>query len=269
MSNFNFPTELWDSDVLEGLNAHERHLFVYLFTSPLANNLGVFQITERKMTFHTGLSLDELKTTLEGLTKKKRVYFKTGYILMPEKIKQGSMNTNKKLGVINDVRRLPPMLLEEIMKADYSKFINAKKKTVYDDRLYRMIFKRLTGYTETIKKKEKEPEVFIYSDFVSTLADYFPDQHQPKTNKKKFKDWHDTVRLLIETDGFSKQMIESAVRWARSDEDFWKKAFKSFTSIRKPMKNGVRKIDHFMDKVNEEDNGRHLIVPEKENTNDF
>lgn len=46
----------WNDPYIEELCAEEKLLYLYLFTSPHTNNLGILEITRRKMAFESGLS---------------------------------------------------------------------------------------------------------------------------------------------------------------------------------------------------------------------
>lgn len=268
MSSVNFPSELWDSDVLEGLNAHERYLYIYLFTSPFCNSMGVFALSEKKMAYHTGMPLDELKTSLNGLAKKKSVYYKTGYVIMPLRIKFAALNTMRRKNVVSTFRLLPVMLIQDILKSNYQTFMRIDRKQ--NEKCYLMIFEALTGYKEEKKEpKSEKPEEYKYGDLVRKLIPLFPDKHQPKDKRGLIK-WHDVARLLIEKDLYTEDQILAAVTWARNDEKLWKKALQTFPAIRNKMSNGGDKMDLFLEEINKSgETGRHINVPEKQNTNEF
>lgn len=45
----------------------QKLLYLYLFTSPSTNNLGVLSVTVRKIAFETGLDEDDVREFLEDL----------------------------------------------------------------------------------------------------------------------------------------------------------------------------------------------------------
>lgn len=49
----------WNDPFIEALEAREKLLYLYLFTCPHTNNLGVLEISRRKIAFETGLSVQE------------------------------------------------------------------------------------------------------------------------------------------------------------------------------------------------------------------
>lgn len=48
----------WNDPAIESLPPADKLLYLYLFTCPHANNLGVLSVSLRKMAFETGLSED-------------------------------------------------------------------------------------------------------------------------------------------------------------------------------------------------------------------
>lgn len=46
----------WNDPYIEGLDAKAKLLYLYLFTGPYANNLGVIEVTRRKIAYETSLS---------------------------------------------------------------------------------------------------------------------------------------------------------------------------------------------------------------------
>lgn len=261
MSNLNFPTEIWDMPILEELNKYERLLFIYLFTSPFSNNLGIFRISEKKISMHTQLTSDEVKAHLKSLAKKhNRLFYQSGYVIIPDKLLFGGLNANRKKGIIKDFRQLPVMLIEEILGKDYQPFLKHVNSYL---RAYQIIHVNVTNYQPVFKdEKPKVEVVYKYGDFVREIMPFFPEKHQPKTDKNKLIKWHDTVRLLIERDGYSKDQIKEVIIWARND-DFWKRNFYTVNKLRDKVKNqDITVIDYILGKMNDSTH-MEISYPEK------
>lgn len=60
---------LWTDPYIESLEPHEKLLYIYLFTNPHTNNLGVMEVSRRRMAFETGLEIKELSATLAKMEK--------------------------------------------------------------------------------------------------------------------------------------------------------------------------------------------------------
>lgn len=56
----------WNDPFIEALEAREKLLYLYLFTCPHTNNLGLLEVSRRKIAFETGLSVQEAD---EGIRK--------------------------------------------------------------------------------------------------------------------------------------------------------------------------------------------------------
>ena len=54
----------WHDPYIEGLDAKAKLLYLYLFTGPYTNNLGIVEVTRRKIVYETGLSQSEVEKFL-------------------------------------------------------------------------------------------------------------------------------------------------------------------------------------------------------------
>ena len=99
------------------------------------------------------------------------------------------------------------------------------------------------------KKDNKENNKKIYSDeiknFTATLLNYFDSDYVKKLTKPEKWKLVDVIEKLIRIDKYTKEQIEYAVKFARSD-DFWKKNFLSLNKLRKKDKSDVKFIEVFV-----------------------
>ncbi len=58
----------WNDPYIEELDAKAKLLYLYLFTCPYTNNLGIVEATRRKISFETGLTSAELEKYLSEFT---------------------------------------------------------------------------------------------------------------------------------------------------------------------------------------------------------
>ncbi len=68
-------TKFWDDSFIETILPEHRLLFLYLLTSPHCNIAGMYEITVRKMEFHTGLNKDQIMEGLSVLQARRRAFF--------------------------------------------------------------------------------------------------------------------------------------------------------------------------------------------------
>lgn len=66
--------KLWsDSKVIDDFTVNDTYLFLYLLTSPLSNNIGLYEITKRQMAYDTKLTNEEIEETLKRLEQEHKV----------------------------------------------------------------------------------------------------------------------------------------------------------------------------------------------------
>ncbi|MDL2315483.1 hypothetical protein LJC59_00170 [Desulfovibrio sp. OttesenSCG-928-A18] len=63
----------WHDPYIEELDAKAKLLYLYLFTSPYTNNLGILEATRKKISFETGLTVGELDKILSEFEQSGKV----------------------------------------------------------------------------------------------------------------------------------------------------------------------------------------------------
>lgn len=63
----------WNDPYIEGLPVSHKLIYVYLFTCPHTNNLGLMEVSERKIGFETGASARDVSEALERFEKDKKI----------------------------------------------------------------------------------------------------------------------------------------------------------------------------------------------------
>lgn len=84
----------------------------------------------------------------------------------------------------------------------------------------------------------------------SHIVELFPERNRPKNEKQK-KDWLDIIRLCETVDDINPRQLYYLLAKVRKDE-FWSKNFFSITTLRLS-KNGVRKLDRFLNNFADKD----------------
>jgi hypothetical protein len=62
-------TKFWNDPFIETLDNKEKLLFLYLLTNPLANILGIYEISLSRISFDTGLTIDTVEKALKGFER--------------------------------------------------------------------------------------------------------------------------------------------------------------------------------------------------------
>ena len=61
--------DFWNDPYVEGMEPQDKLLYVYLFSSPHTNNLGVLTVSRRKIAFETGLTEEGVAAGLAALQR--------------------------------------------------------------------------------------------------------------------------------------------------------------------------------------------------------
>ena len=71
----NISTEIWDDIWFEGLNAENKLLFMYLITNDNTNDSGVYDISIRKISFHTDLPYAIIRESLKMFEEQGKIQY--------------------------------------------------------------------------------------------------------------------------------------------------------------------------------------------------
>jgi hypothetical protein len=100
-------TKIWDDIWFSELSHDEKLLWLYLLTNSFTNMLGVYEISERKIVFDTGLTLDRVRKAFESFERLKKAKYYSGYIILYNWIKNQSYNKNMITSALNALNDLP------------------------------------------------------------------------------------------------------------------------------------------------------------------
>jgi len=120
-------TKFWDDSFIVELDPHGKLLFIYLLTNPLTSTLGVYEITIKRICFDIGLTPERVSKALEAFEKHGKVYYKNNLIVLPNFIKNQSMNPNMIKGAINSYNDLPMHYKPEGYTEDIKDFESLRK----------------------------------------------------------------------------------------------------------------------------------------------
>lgn len=85
----------WNDPFVEELEAGEKLLYLYLFTCPHTNNLGVLEISRRKIAFETGLDVATVNAGLQKLEKAEKIVTDAAFILLTRFIRHQTTTSPK------------------------------------------------------------------------------------------------------------------------------------------------------------------------------
>jgi len=75
-------SRFWDDSVVQNATWQSKYIFIYLLTCSPINMCGIFQLTEKKIIFETGLSEGDLTIAKEELSAAKKVFLFEGWVFV-------------------------------------------------------------------------------------------------------------------------------------------------------------------------------------------
>lgn len=85
----------WNDPFVEELDAGEKLLYLYLFTCPHTNNLGILEVSRRKIAFETGLDVATVNAGLQKLEKAGKIVTDETFILLTRFIRHQTTTSPK------------------------------------------------------------------------------------------------------------------------------------------------------------------------------
>ena len=105
-------TKFWDDNYIITLKPIEKLLFLYFLTNPLTNICGAYEISIGRICFDTGINQDLLKTILDKFLKEKKVFYRDGWVVLPNFIKNQSLNPSVKEGIKENLLNMPKWIVK-------------------------------------------------------------------------------------------------------------------------------------------------------------
>jgi len=255
-------TKFWDDPFIVELDPTDKLIFLYLITNSLTNILGIYEISTRKISFDTGVSIERVQKALEGFERVRKAYFEENYIVLPNWLKNQNLNPNMKKAVEKEFNELPEWLRNRIV-GNHSKGFSNGYETI---RKGLVTLRKVEDEDEREREGEGEEElnknILLSKVDESTLDDkekkYYQiafsfwelvknnlselDIKSPATEQAKFKTWVDPVRLLIEKDKKTLDEFREIFRFLQVDE-FWKEQIRATSKLRQKNKDNEMYFD--------------------------
>jgi hypothetical protein len=142
-------TRFWEDPFIEGLPPNEKLLFLYLLTNPLTNLMGIYEITIKRISYDTGITKESIEKGLKRFERVRKAFIIDNYLILPNFLKNQSLNDNMKTGVVKLFKSLPNTLKEKLLGNDYQTIQN-------DYQTFRNGLLKLNGIE---REEEKEIEI--------------------------------------------------------------------------------------------------------------
>ncbi len=163
-------TKFWTDAYIEGLNPSEKLLFLYCLTSPHSNLLGIYEVSEKRISFETSLASETIRKAFKRFANDKKVFFKDNYIIIPNFLKNQKLNSNMKIGVTKLFNDLPEWLRNELNGNDSEGFGNDSEGF---ERIRNTLLKleiEMESEME-IESEKRKPSIPTYEDFKKYALD--------------------------------------------------------------------------------------------------
>ncbi len=204
-------TKFWEDPFVEGLNATEKLIFLYLLTNPKTNLLGIYEISKKRISFDTGVAERVVEEALNKFAKEKKVYYIESYVILVNWLKNQNLNKNMKVAIVKEFNELPINLKNKLFgngSGTVREGLGNGSGTVTE--WFGMIKERLgkieieieiEDENENEKENENENESKNYLLAFDEFRKLYPGtkrglQTEFKNFVKKHKDWRDILPLL-------------------------------------------------------------------------
>lgn len=102
-------TKFWDDGLVSEFDVSTKIFFIYYFTNELIGLTGIYEVTDRRVVFDTGLMQDQLKVSKEKLSKTNRIYFYKDWVYVINAQRLGGYRGEKiHSAVLKEINRIPP-----------------------------------------------------------------------------------------------------------------------------------------------------------------
>ena len=147
---------MWSDSWFEGLPPEYKLVWLYLLTNEFTNMLGVYELSLKRIAYDTGIEKETLSKAFEGFTKdKKAFYLFDKWVVLPNFLKNQSLNPNMLKSATQIYRNLPKEL-KEIVLFDGEQ--NSRLKIVKPSENISKDSATLSKDSQTLSEKEIESE---------------------------------------------------------------------------------------------------------------
>jgi len=105
-------TKFWNDSYIIKLKPLEKLLFIYLLSNDLVCLAGCYEISPQRISFDTGIELIEVEKILTSFEKDEKVFYKDGFIIIKNYLKNQSLNDNMNKNIISTIKQLPENIKE-------------------------------------------------------------------------------------------------------------------------------------------------------------
>lgn len=103
-------TSFWNDSWVQTLPMEQKLFYLYLLTNPLTNVAGVYEITERRISFDTGIEENDVKAYIKVFRDAGKIEYVDGYVILLNFLKyQNVGNAKIYTSICKTIDSLPEM----------------------------------------------------------------------------------------------------------------------------------------------------------------
>ena len=115
-------TRIWSDDWFETLKPTEKLIWFYLLTNAQTNMLGIYEVSIKRISFETGLKSADILNAFKAFERVKKAFYWFGWIVLPNWMKNQSLNTNMLTSASRLFELLPNELIIKLKDNDFESF---------------------------------------------------------------------------------------------------------------------------------------------------
>jgi hypothetical protein len=109
-------TRFWEDPFVEELSPSEKLLFIYLLTNSQTNLIGIYEVSLKRIAYDTGLGKDTIEKAFKRFEKFGKAIYIDNYVILPNFLKNQSLNNNMQRGAIKEWEDVPKWLKVKVLE---------------------------------------------------------------------------------------------------------------------------------------------------------
>lgn len=192
-------TKIWSDTWFEELCAEEKLLFIYLITNEKTNMLGVYEMSKKKISFETSISISNVEKHLKRFENDAKIIYRKNNVILCNFLKHQKYNSNMMVSAVRIYNELSNEL--KIKGLEYIKEGKEGFETLCEGfGTVRKIEIEIEDEIEVETKKEKK-EILIngfYYDLESAFDLFWNNYQLKKDRSNAFKKFEKIDKSILE-----------------------------------------------------------------------
>lgn len=125
-------TRFWDDSYIDSLSPEEKLVFLYILTNPLTTIAGVYELSEKRASFDTGIGEGKIKRILMRFEADGKLIREGTWIGIVNFIKYQSLNPKVCKGILIELQNAPQRLIDRLT-IDYGRLLKGNDRLSYSN----------------------------------------------------------------------------------------------------------------------------------------